>query len=163
MNPAIGARAAWDPVAAGCSTARLPRATPTWICAARRPAHGVPQGSQGRKPHDFPGGRLRGDGARGGRAIVRGTALRRRGLRNSQTAHPARSRVGSCCWSSPTSPVRARSRSRAGSSRASRGRCMSSARCVANAPNRPSPRRHGRGLQRQIVGAGRSGEASTVT
>ena len=54
-----------------------------------------------------------------------------------------RTRHRACSSSFPIRLTSARSRSRAGSSKASAGRCTSSDRCAASAPNRPSRRRSG--------------------
>ena len=60
----------------------------------------------------------------------------------NRSSCPTRRRA--CISSFPTTPTSARSRSRAALIKAPRGRCMSSARCAASAPNRPSPPRLGK-------------------
>ena len=141
----------------GLLEVRLPRATPTWIARLDGRHMSLSEGSQGRESSRISRVGVCGNGAGSGRAVVQRTAIRRRGLSNSQAAHPAGSGFGIASWSCPMIRMSARFRSRASSTKALRGRCMSWAPCAESAPMRALRRRPGSGKRAVRVGAGRGG------
>ena len=117
----------------GLLDVRLPRATPTWIARLDGRHMAFLKDHKVENHRRLSRRRVCRNGAGSGRAVVRRTAFCRRGLSKFANRLSCRIRLRDCTWSSPMIRRSARSRSRASSTKALRGRCMSWAPCAESA------------------------------